>query len=288
MRTHRIQSLAITLLLAAAAACDSATEPVTRPDPSGDPQASASPERKLLGTITCHVDAVAGTTRCGEMMPAGGARATRVTLTTSHFTLFSTGFYNSGTQQHTFFNQIRNDIGQDIGTHNGMTTDSIRAFVTAINVTGGSGTITPSNHTGTATFTAANQPYWEYREIVAPGNQSTSVTWIFNVPNTVTAWNYTIGVSAPIAHPNGWIDVSGDTQIPHSGARDHTAVVHTWTGAVDASGSVSWSSTDEGGYVYASPMDARTGYILGVRLGYATVTASKGSATPRTRTVYVY
>ena len=288
MRTHRIQALAIAALLAAAAACDSATAPGAHPDPSADPQAGASLQRRLLGTVTCYVDAVAGTTRCGEMASVGGARATRVTLNTSQFGLVGTGFYNSGTQQHTFFNQIRNDIGQAIGTHNGMATDSIRAFVTAINVTGGSGTITPSNHTGTATFTAANQPYWEYREIVAPGDQSTSVTWIFNVPSTVTAWNYTIGVSAPIAHPNGWIDVSGDTQIPHSGTRDHTAVVHTWTGAVDNSGYVSWSSTDEGGYAYVSPTDERVATVLGVRLGYATVTASKGSATPRTRTVYVY
>ncbi len=285
MRTHRIQSLAVTLLLAAAAACDSATGPAPG---AREAQPPAESHDKLLGTVTCYVDAVAGTSRCGELTPAGGARATRVTLTTSHFTLMGTGFYNGGTQQHTFFNQIRNDIGQEIGTHNGMATDSIRAFVTAINVTGGSGTITPANHTGTATFTAANQPYWEYREIVAPGDQSTSVTWIFNVPSTVTAWNYTIGVSAPIAHPNGWVDVSGDTQIPRSGTRDHTAVVYTWTGAVDNSGSVSWSSTDEGGYAYVSPTDERVALVLGVRLGYATVTASKGSATPRTRTVYVY
>jgi hypothetical protein len=146
----------------------------------------------------------------------------------------------------------------------------------------------PNNHTGTATFTASNQAYWEYREIVSPGNQSSTVTWIFNVPTTVTAWNYTIGVSAPLQHPNGWIDVSGDTQIPHGLGKEHTAVVRTWTGAVDNSGSVSWTSTDEGGYVYVSSLDERVGYVLGVRLGYATVTASKGSATPRTRTVYVY
>ena len=51
---------------------------------------------------------------------------------------------------------------------------------------------------------------------------------------------------------------------------------------------MSWSSTDEGGYAYVSPTDERVALVLGVRLGYATVTASKGSATPRTRTVYVY
>ncbi|MFL5383420.1 MAG: hypothetical protein ACJ8GN_12955 [Longimicrobiaceae bacterium] len=286
MKSRRIHALAVVTLLAASAACDSATGPAA--DPTARPEAIAE-HHKLLGTITCHVDEVAGTTRCGELASASGARATRVILNTSHFTLVTVGsFYNGGTQQHTFFNQIRNDIGQAIGTHNGFTTDSIRAFVTAINVTGGSGSITANNPTGTATFTAANQPYWEYREIVAPSDQSSSVTWIFNVPSTVTAWSYTIGVSAPIQHPNGWIDVSGDTQIPHSGAREHTAVVHTWTGAVDNSGSVSWSSTDEGGYVSVSSLDERVGYVLGVRLGYATVTASKGSATPRTRTVEVY
>jgi hypothetical protein len=282
MRIHRMHALAAVALLAAAA-CDSATGPGARVEP----EPPAASHHRLLGTITCHVDAVAETTRCGDLTPAGGPR--EVILGGSQFTLVTIGsWYNGGTQQHTFLNQIQNNIGQSIGTDDGITTDSIRAFVISINVTGGTGTVTPNNNTGTGTFTASSQPYWEYREIVAPSDQSSTVTWIFNVPTTVTAWNYTLGVSAPVQHPNGWIDVTGTTSIPHGLGEEHTAVVRDWTGAVDNSGSVSWSSTDEGGYVSVSSLSSRVGYVLGVRFGYATVTASKGSATPRTRTVLVY
>jgi hypothetical protein len=286
MRTIPIQALAISALLLAAA-CDD----VTTHSPGLEPQAvELTPGHKLLGTVTCYVDAVAQTTQCGDLVTPGGANQTRVNLTTSHFTLVTAFSFTSGTSGGiaNFYNSIRNDIGQDIGTHNGIISDSIRVFVSAINVTGGSGTVTAYNHHGTGTFTAANQPYWEYREIVSPTQQSASIAWQFSVPGTVTAWNYTVGVSAPIAHPNGWVEVTGNDQIPHSGTRQHTAVVYTWTGAVDNTGVVSWSSTDVSGSVYASPWDERVGTILGVRIGTAEVTASKGSATPQTYGVTVY
>lgn len=282
MRTIRIQALAAAALLLAAA-CDDATAP----SPGLEPRTAAvSPGERLLGTVTCHVDAVAQTTRCGDLVPAGGANLTRVNLGSSHFTLVTAFSFTSGGIAN-FYNSIQNGIGQDIGTHNGINSDSIRAFVSAINVTGGTGTVTAYNHAGTGTFTAANQPYWEYREIVQPTAQSAGQYWQFSVPGTVTAWNYTVGVSAPIAHPDGWVEVTGNTQIPHSGTRQHTAVVYTWTGAVDNTGVVSWSSTDVSGSVYASPWDEREGTILGVRIGTAEVTASKGSATPDTYGVEV-
>jgi hypothetical protein len=156
-------------------------------------------------------------------------------------------------------------------------------------VTGGTGTVSAYNHTGTGTFTASNQPYWLYDEIVSEnGGQTSTLIWQFSVPGTVTAWNYTVGVSAPIAHPNGWVDVTGNTMIPHGNTRQHTAVVYDWTGAVDNTGVVSWSATDVSGSAYASPWDDREGTILGVRVGTAEITASKGSATPHTYGVEVY
>lgn len=283
MKLSRIQALAVSALLLAAA-CDD----VTSRSPGLEPQAVVvGPGEKLLGTVTCYVDAVAETHKCGDPVPSGGANHTRVNLTTSHFTLVTGASFTSGGIAH-FFNEIRNDIGQDIGTHNGITSDSIRAFVTAINVTGGSGSVTPYNHTGTGTFTAANQPYWEYREIVSPGNESSTLIWQFSVPGTVTAWNYTVGVSAPIAHPNGWIEVTGNDQIQHGQYQLHTATVYTWTGAVDNSGVVSWDTASVSGTVYASNWDERVGHILGLRVGTAEVTASKGSATPHTYGVTVY
>ncbi|HEU0300692.1 MAG TPA: hypothetical protein VFR37_14580 [Longimicrobium sp.] len=276
MRNSRIQALGLAALLLAAACDDLTTVPAAANAPV------VGEGEKVLGTVTCHVDMVAETTRCGEPAPLG-ASATRVTLNTSQFGLvISPSFYDAANQRQHYFTGIRNDIGQRIGTHNGINSDSTRAFVTNITVTGGSGSVTVNNPTGYKTHTAPNQPYWEYYEVVEP-TETTGATpdWIFNVPSTVTSWTYTVSVSTPVQHPNGWVAVTGNTSIPHSGTQNHVAVVYDWTGAVVNSGSVSWSSSDGSGSVYVSPWDERNGTVLGVRIGTATVTASFGSATPK-------
>lgn len=275
------QALALAALLLSAACDDLTTAPAAANVPA------VGEGERVLGSVTCHVDMEAGTHRCGAA-PIG-ASATRVTLNTSQFGLvISTAFYDAANQRQHYFTGIRNDIGQRIGTHNGINSDSTRAFVTNITVTGGSGTVSAYNPTGYATLTAANQPYWEYYEVVEP-TETTGNTpdWVFSVPSTVTSWTYTVAVSTPVQHPNGWVAVSGNTSIPHSGTRDHTAVVYDWTGAVNTSGSVSWSSTDVSGSVYVSPFDERIATVLGVRIGTAEITASFGSATPRTYGVTV-
>lgn len=283
MQTHRFRALSAALLITAAACQDA-----TAPSPQRPAQPAGPAVSRVLGTVTCYVDVAAGTHRCGDPRPAGGGSQTRVALNTSHFTVVTGLSFTSGGIAN-FFNQIQNDLGQAIGTHDGIFSDSIRAFVTAINVTGGSGTVTAYNHTGTGTFTAANQPYWLYEEIVEPnGERSTSRTWQFSVPGTVSAWNYTVGVSAPIAHPNGWVSVTGDEQIPYGSTRDHVAVVHGWTGAVVTTGAVSWSRVNGSGNVYVTPSDDRTGHLLGVLPGTAEITASYGSATPAVYGVEVY
>lgn len=284
MNPRRLQAFALTALLLAAACDRSATG---APD-TDTARIGMAPGDRLLGSVTCHVNAITQETRCsGAIATSGGAHRARIALDSTHFALETGASFTSGGVAH-FFNEIRNDLGQDIGTHDGIQADSIRAFVTAISVTGGSGSVTARNPAGTGTFTAPNQPYWEWNEIVMPGGSTSTQIWEFNVPGTVTAWSYTVGVSAPIAHPDGWVDVSGDTQIPHGNTRQHTAVVYDWTGAVDTAGVVTWSTSDGSGSAYAAPWNEREGTILGVRVGTATVTASKGAATPRTRAVDVY
>jgi hypothetical protein len=275
MRNPHIHAFALAALLLSAACDDLSTAPATARVPA------AGGEEKVLGSVTCHVDMVAQTTRCGDAPQA--ASATRVTLTGSQFSLvIGPAFYDAGTQRQHYFTGIQNNLGQRIGTHNGINSDSTRAFVTNITVNGGSGSVTVNNPTGYKTLTAPNQPYWEYYEVVEP-TQSTGATpdWVFNVPNTVTSWSYTVAVSTPVQHGNGWVAVTGNNSIPHSGTRNHVATVYDWTGAVVTTGSVTWSYADGSGQVYVSPWDERNGTVLGVRIGTATVTASFGSATPK-------
>jgi hypothetical protein len=276
----RIRAAALAALLASAACADMPSAPTSvRPPDNVEHQ-------KLIGTLTCRVDVASQTTQCGEPVPVGSQDNVRVTIG-SYFTLLTSAqFSNNG--QTTFFNTIRNDLGQTIGTNTGLDVDTIYAFISNIAVTSGTGTVTVNNPDGTGTFTATNQPYWKWRQTVAPGEQTATGVWTFNVPSTVTSWTYTLGLSAPIAHPNGWVQISGNYQIQHGQYQLLTATVYDWTGTVNTSSYVTWTGANVSGQIYVSQWDDRTGHVLGVRTGTGEVTASFGSATPRTVGVNVY
>jgi hypothetical protein len=280
MRTIRIQALAaFTLLLAAACSDLTTSAPVARVE-------QPTPGKVLLGTITCHVDVVAEVSRCGELVVAGGASQNRFILDSAYWTLETGAQFNSGGLAY-FFNEIQNDLGQDIGVENGVI-DSIFAFITNITTTGGSGTVTPANHDGMRGFTAPSQAYWVWEGAVSPGDDTSTKIWTFNLPATVTSWTYTIGVQTAVMHPNGWIEVSGDMQIPNSASRQHTATVRDWTGAVVTSGTVSWSTVSYGGSVSVTTNNSRQATLTGTSVGYVEVTASLGSAKPDIYAVEVY
>ncbi|HEU0302672.1 MAG TPA: Ig-like domain-containing protein, partial [Longimicrobium sp.] len=128
---------------------------------------------------------------------------------------------------------------------------------------------------GTATFTNVNQPYYQYNEVVGPGNPSSAKTWTFLVPTTVQSFNFTIYVSTPVQHPAGWITVTLDPEtIPGGGNQAiATAVVRSAVGAVITTGYVYWSS-DDPAVATASDIDPRTAEVYGYDPGSATITAS--------------
>jgi hypothetical protein len=280
MRTMRIPALAAASLLFAAACSDI---------PTSTPRARAEqpqPSKVMLGTITCHVDVVAQTSRCGDLVPSGGAAENRFILDAAYWTLETGTQFNSGGLAY-FFNEIQNDLGQSIGIENGVT-DSIFAFITNITTTGGSGTVTPANHDGLRGFTAPSQAYWAYEGEVAPGQDTFSKTWTFNLPGTVTSWTYTIGVQTTVQHPTGWVEVSGDQLIPNAGSRQHTAVVRDWTGTVVTTGNVTWSTVSYGGTVSTVTNNSRQATFTGTSVGYVEITASHGTAHPDVGAVEVY
>jgi hypothetical protein len=279
MRTIRIQALAASALLLAAACGDL---------PTSTPRARVEapvPGKVMLGTITCHVDVVAQTSRCGDLVAPGGSR-NRFILDAAYWTLETTVQFNSGGLAY-FFNNIQNALGPDIGVE-GLVTDSIFAFITSITTTGGSGTVTPANHDGMRGFTAPSQAYWAWEGPVSPGGDTPTKTWTFNLPATVTSWTYTIGVQTVVLHPNGWVELSGNYRIPLGGSTQLTAVVRDWTGTIDTSGTVSWNVSSSGGSVSTTVNNSRQATFTGTGVGFVGVTASKGLASPHTRAIEVY
>jgi hypothetical protein len=285
MRAPHIRTLALSALLLAAA-CDDIT---TSTPEARVPQ--PTPNQVLLGTVTCHVDVASETQRCAPTAPfssrGGPSYLNRFILDSAYWTLETPIQYNSGGLAY-FYNEIQNDLGQDIGVE-GLVNDSIFAFITNITTTGGSGTVTPNNHDGTRGFTAPSQAYWVYAGAIGPGDDTSMKTWTFNLPATVTSWSYTIGVQTTVRHPTGWVEISGTTRIPLSGSTQFTAVVRDWTGTVDTGGSVTWSIVPGGsGSVSTTVNNSRQATFTGTSVGFVGVTASHGSANPHTRTIEVY
>src|SRR5690348_17069960 len=87
---------------------------------------------------------------------------------------------------------LHNFMQQSIGTLNGTTVTGSKVFVTDIEATQGTGTVSIINPDGTGNFTAPNQPYFNYNQIVAAGANSLAKLWKVSVPNTVTAVNMDI------------------------------------------------------------------------------------------------
>jgi hypothetical protein len=156
------------------------------------------------GAIACTVTMSTRNVNCDSPNPSaargllfnlnlGGPQGTYVTLASSTPTYVGTAFSSTVT--------VENRGAQPLGTANGTTphADAIRvAIVTGPTVTGGTGTVTVANPDGTATITAANQPYFSYTAPLAPGLTTTGKTWTFTVPATVTQFTFGVLVNARV------------------------------------------------------------------------------------------
>jgi hypothetical protein len=98
---------------------------------------------------------------------------------------------------------IVNHIAKPLGTSDGVNpaSNGTRVFIVSgptVLVSTGLGvlpTVTVSNSTGTGTFTAAGQSYFEYSGIIEPGSTSTAVTWTFIILDA-SKFNFQVGVDA--------------------------------------------------------------------------------------------
>ena len=100
------------------------------------------------------------------------------------------------TETWSFHSVVQNLLGQPIGTLDGTTAVGAKVAVTYGPVaSAGTGTVSLLNADGAGTFTAPNQPYFDYPGIVARGSYSTYRTWEVHVPNTVTGVTMGVAIS---------------------------------------------------------------------------------------------
>ena len=99
---------------------------------------------------------------------------------------------------------VQNLTSQPLGTSDGTTVSGVRVFfVSGPTVTAGGGVVTIANADGVGTFTATNQSYFEYSEIVAPTAMSTDRTWEWNVPATVVSFSFLVLVDGNMPNESG-------------------------------------------------------------------------------------
>jgi hypothetical protein len=268
---------ALALCLAAAACADrTATGPELRlpPDPAGT----------ATTALDCRVDVRAGTLQCAPTGAAGGASAVVVGGQGTNVRLRSTSMTSDGAGTFRMDVTVENLLAQLLGTTDGVTpaAEGVRVFFMN-GPTSPTGAVEVANPTGRAMFTAANQPYFQYQGLLAPGDTSEAVEWRFTVAPTVVTFQFQVLVAAPTPREQGWLRMEpflaslavGESMVFH-------AYPYDAAGRPLAAAPITWSSSDS-----TVARVAADGTVTGLSAGTAILSATDGVRTSRTLAVSV-
>ncbi|HYJ78341.1 MAG TPA: hypothetical protein VEW03_01970, partial [Longimicrobiaceae bacterium] len=165
------------------AACSGEQPLATRARPQAPPAAQVIQAVDCVGstrgTLTCTPAAAGSGDASGVLV---GGQGTNLNIATSNAS------YSSGTEIFQLDVTVQNLLNEAIGTPDGTVADpqGIQVFFhSGPTVTSGSGNIEVANEDGTATFTAAGQPYFQYNQILDENEVSAAKTWQLNVDDTV-------------------------------------------------------------------------------------------------------
>ena len=201
--------------------------------PAGHPPAAIA---RLRGTV----DVVAGTLTFEPIDASGGPALSAGAPNAAIYGVQGTTvrIYNSpvvtsapsgGKKTYTANVGVRNLLAYRIGDEQRAAapadTMGIYVFVSSGPIVSGTSspcaacTVTVQNRHGTLNFTAANQPYWHWPEILGAVNSGADTTlarktWVFQADTAVTRFNFDVLVSAAWVPPNEtvWkIDYPGDS-----------------------------------------------------------------------------
>jgi hypothetical protein len=200
------------------AGCTDVIAPPTAPDPEG---------LRVTSRIDCVGSITTREVRCADAAPAtvtlpdGTEPGMRITAPMRDVILGNQGGYVRLTSSNvsavagvfSFDVTVQNKITQTIGTTTGsnVAPSGIRIFF-ASGPTATGGTMDFDNgaggfyYDGVNTFTASNQPYFQYNERLVSGATSSAKTWKLRYDATVTTFAFTLYVSAPVQYQDGYIN----------------------------------------------------------------------------------
>jgi hypothetical protein len=165
-------------------------------DLGGEPSA---PEPAASQLLSCTADRVALTLSCRAPEAAPGTvvlgnQGTVVALRSSGVS------YSSGTGILSANVTVQNLGAGPIGTTDGTTPsgNGIRVFFVTPPSASPTGTVTVNNETGTATFTASGQEYFEYPGMLATQATSAPLTWEFLFAGGATDFTFSVMLSTEV------------------------------------------------------------------------------------------
>lgn len=222
--------------------------------------------------LTCTATVRSATVVCRTDAPAG-VRADLI-AGEGYVKLASSGTSYDGTSTLRTEVTVQNLMPQAIGTTDGVSPapQGVRVFfASGPTVTAGTGTVSVQNPDGTAVFTAAEQPFFRYDQVLAPNQTSAPREWRFTLPSTVETFVFTLYVSAPAANEAGQVDVApAHPSLPVGATRMLTGTVRTGSGRATGD-PVAWSSSDP----TVATVDA-SGQVTAVAPGNAFIFATGG------------
>jgi len=242
-------------------------------DPASAIRRGASPGRGGLWTASADPVADAG-------LIIGG-QGVYVTLESSAIT------YDEAYQLFSFDVTVTNHIGQPLGTTDGKTLhdQGVRVFFQQTPVGLGGGGPFSVVADGAATFTAADQLFYQFDSILEPEQVSGKRRFAFRIP-AETDFSFRVLVWAPVQWPDGWVAVTPastalNLAVPAERSVALSATVYSRVGAVQAD-AITWSTSN--GEV--ATVD-ESGVVTGVAAGSATITASAAGRASGTAVVTV-
>jgi hypothetical protein len=181
----------------------------------GSPAASVPPvppPAPVMAVLTCAVQVRAATLACQPPRATPeGVSAALLGGQHQNVRLFAWRVSYDGSAVFSADVTVQNLITQVIGTKDNRTAapEGVRVFFhSGPIVTAGSGAVSVANADGVGTFTASDQPYFQYSEMLATGAVSLRREWKFSVPNTVETFEFVVYVAAPVRYEDGWIKIA--------------------------------------------------------------------------------
>ncbi|HEU4452042.1 MAG TPA: hypothetical protein VFR81_03245, partial [Longimicrobium sp.] len=125
----------------------------------------------------------------------------------------------------------------------------------------GGGSVAVANEDNVGTFTAGNQPYFEYPVVLDSGQVSPDKRWKLTFSPGVDSLFFRVIVSAAVPRPTGWVDVSPDTALlTVDSTTTFTGVARNHVGQVVPGEPITWSSSNTA----VATVNASTGQVTAV------------------------